>query len=60
MESGKSTFFTARTLRRPDNTGILKETALWNIATCSVVEIQRRLRGECCLHHQDEKDANMP
>jgi hypothetical protein len=31
----------------------LNVTACYDIAPCSVVEIYRRYRGACCLHHQD-------
>jgi hypothetical protein len=30
----------------------IKITFLWNVALCSLVEIDRRFRGACCPHHQ--------
>jgi hypothetical protein len=30
----------------------VKMTAFWNVAPCSLVEIDRRFRGAYCLHHQ--------
>jgi hypothetical protein len=29
----------------------LKMTVLWNIAVCSLVEVDRRFRGVYCFHH---------
>jgi hypothetical protein len=28
------------------------EYVFWDVAPCNVVEIYRRFRGTCCLHHQ--------
>jgi hypothetical protein len=28
----------------------------WDVASCSLVEIDRRFRGAYCLHHQDDYD----
>jgi hypothetical protein len=28
---------------------------LWDVAPCSLVEVYRRFRGACCLHHQGDK-----
>jgi hypothetical protein len=30
----------------------MKMNVLWAVAPCSVVEVYRRFRGACCLHHQ--------
>jgi hypothetical protein len=30
----------------------MKMTVLWVLAPCNLVEIYRRFRGACCLHHQ--------
>jgi hypothetical protein len=30
----------------------MKMTVFWNVAQCSLVEIDRRFRGDYCLHHQ--------
>jgi hypothetical protein len=30
-------------------------TAFWDIAPCSLVEVDRRFRGAYCLHHQDDE-----
>jgi hypothetical protein len=27
----------------------------WVVAPCSLVEVYRRFRGACCLHHQSNK-----
>jgi hypothetical protein len=32
-----------------------KIRALWNIAPCSLVGVDRRFRRACCLHHQGEE-----
>jgi hypothetical protein len=31
----------------------MKVTAFWDIAPCSLVAVDRRFEGVCCLHHQD-------
>jgi hypothetical protein len=28
--------------------------AFWNVATCSLVDGDRRFRGSCCIHHQGD------
>jgi hypothetical protein len=28
-------------------------TAAWDITPCSLVEVYRRFRSACCIHHQD-------
>jgi hypothetical protein len=30
----------------------MKMAVLWVVASCSLVEVHRRFRGPCCLHHQ--------
>jgi hypothetical protein len=30
----------------------MKMTVFWNVAHCSLVEIDCRFRGTCCPHHQ--------
>jgi hypothetical protein len=30
-------------------------TALWDIAPCSLIEVDRRFRGSNCLHHQGDR-----
>jgi hypothetical protein len=30
----------------------MKMTVFWNVASCSVIEIDRRFRGASCLHHK--------
>jgi hypothetical protein len=30
----------------------MKMTVFWDVAQCSLVEVYRRFRGACCLHHQ--------
>jgi hypothetical protein len=32
---------------------VLKMTVCWDVAPCSLVEIDRRFRGAYSLHHQD-------
>jgi hypothetical protein len=31
---------------------VMKMTVFWDVAPCSLVEIYRRFRDACCLHHQ--------
>jgi hypothetical protein len=31
-----------------------KMTVFWVVTHCSLVEVYRRFRGACCLHHQDK------
>jgi hypothetical protein len=33
-------------------TAIVKVTAYWDMAPCSLVEVDRRFRGVYCLHYQ--------
>jgi hypothetical protein len=35
----------------------IKVTVFWVVAPCSLVEVNRRFRGTCCLHHQDPDDG---
>jgi hypothetical protein len=30
----------------------MKMVVFWGVAPCSLVEVYRRFRGACCLHHQ--------
>jgi hypothetical protein len=30
----------------------MKVTVFWDVTPCSLVEVYRRFRGACCLHHQ--------
>jgi hypothetical protein len=30
----------------------MKMAVFWVVAPCSLVEVYRRFRGTCCLHHQ--------
>jgi hypothetical protein len=30
----------------------VKMAIFWVVAPCSVIEVYRRFRGACCLHHQ--------
>jgi hypothetical protein len=30
----------------------VKMAVFWDVAPCSLVEVYRRFRGACCLHHQ--------
>jgi hypothetical protein len=32
-----------------------KMTVFWDVAPCSLVEIDRRFTGAYCLHHQGDK-----
>jgi hypothetical protein len=42
-------------IRKHDNFTTMKTTAFWDIAPCSLVEVDRRFRGAyCLLHHGDE------
>jgi hypothetical protein len=31
---------------------LVKMAVFWVVAPCSLVEVYRRFRGACCLHHQ--------
>jgi hypothetical protein len=33
----------------------MKMTAFWDVAPCSLVEVDRRFRGVYCLHYQDDE-----
>jgi hypothetical protein len=35
----------------------LKMVVFWVVATCSLVEVYRRVRGTCSLHHQGRDEA---
>jgi hypothetical protein len=32
----------------------MKMTAVWNVAPCSLIEADRRIRGVYCLHHHPD------
>jgi glycogen synthase len=32
----------------------MKMDVFWDVASCSLVEVYRRFRSTCCLHHQGE------
>jgi hypothetical protein len=32
----------------------MKMTVFWDVAPCCLLEVYRRLRGVCCLHHQGD------
>jgi hypothetical protein len=34
-----------------------KMTVFWVVAPCSLVEVYRRFRGPCCLHHQGDDSS---
>jgi hypothetical protein len=33
----------------------IKKAVFWVVAPCSLVEVYRRFRGACCLHHQGDE-----
>jgi hypothetical protein len=35
----------------------MKMAVFWVVAPCSLVEVYRRFRGACCLHHQDNETS---
>jgi hypothetical protein len=35
-------------------TSLMKSAVFWVVAPCSLVEVYRRFRGACCLHHQGD------
>jgi hypothetical protein len=37
----------------------MKMTVFWVVAPCSLVEVYRRLRGACCLHHQGDRRVDL-
>jgi hypothetical protein len=38
----------------------VKMTAVWDIASCSLVEVDRRFRGTYCLHRQGDDCVDSP
>jgi hypothetical protein len=34
----------------------MKMAVFWVVAPCSLVEVYRRFRGACCLHHQGDRN----
>jgi hypothetical protein len=34
---------------------LLKIAVFWVVAPCSLVEVYKRFRGPCCLHHQGDE-----
>jgi hypothetical protein len=38
----------------------MKITDFWDVAPCSLVEVYRRFRGACCLHHQGDDGCIKP
>jgi hypothetical protein len=32
-----------------------KMNVFWVVVPCSPVEVYRRFRGDCCVHHQDDE-----
>jgi hypothetical protein len=32
----------------------MKMAVFWVVAPCSLVDVYRRFRGTCCLHHQGD------
>jgi hypothetical protein len=34
----------------------VRMTVFWDVAPCSLVEVYRRFRNACYLHHQDDPD----
>jgi hypothetical protein len=37
----------------PEDGGSIKMAVFWIVAPCSLVEVYRRSRVACCLHHDD-------
>jgi hypothetical protein len=35
----------------------MKMTVFWGVAPCSLVEVHRRFRGACCLHHEGDRNT---
>jgi hypothetical protein len=33
----------------------MKMAVFWVVAPCSLVDVYRRFRGNCCLHHQGDE-----
>jgi hypothetical protein len=33
----------------------MKVAVFWVLAPCSLVEVHRRFKGACCLHHQGDR-----
>jgi hypothetical protein len=39
----------------------MKMAVFWVVAQCNLVQIDRRFRGACCIHHQgDTPEYNTP
>jgi hypothetical protein len=39
---------------------VLKFRVFWDVLPCSQIDVDRRFRGACCLHHQDDGGSNVP
>jgi hypothetical protein len=39
------------------NTDRVMVTSFWDIAPCSLIDVHRRFRSTCCLHHQDNETS---
>jgi hypothetical protein len=35
----------------------MKMADFWVVAPCSLVEVYRRFRGDCCIRYQDDEEA---
>jgi hypothetical protein len=35
----------------------MKAAVLWVVPPCSQVEVYRRSKGACCLHHQEDETS---
>jgi hypothetical protein len=44
-------------LSKNKNNLLTKMAVFWVVAPFSVVEVYRRFRGACCLHHQGDDEA---
>jgi hypothetical protein len=49
----------SRSSRQWRTAGDMKVTVFCAVESCSLVEIYRRFRGGCCLHHQDNKALSL-
>jgi hypothetical protein len=38
----------------------MQMTVFWDVEPCSLVQVYRRFRGACCLHHQGDEAASTP
>jgi hypothetical protein len=41
-----------------ETSSVTKMTVFWHVVPCRLVEVCRRFRGACCLHHQGDRPVS--